>query len=227
MFILVGLRPVLADEPAVAPSSRRVRRLPPIQSGVRQASYEAEPVDTPEPDTFDFAPSAIKMHAQNLGPILTGPEMTEPTMQPPLEAAPLAASDLPLPINLATALRLSDARPLVVAAAQARIQIAAAEFQKARVLWLPSANGGSAYITHAGGSQSNTGTLVNANTDFLYAGGSLRLEVATTDAIFEPLAARQVLRARDSGLQTARNDALLATADAYFDVQQAAARTPR
>jgi outer membrane protein TolC len=221
VLAVLALRPVLADEQGAGPSSRRVRRLPPVASSIRRVSYEAEPVPTPEPNAFESEPSAIEMPTPRMGPILTGPEMTEPTMQPQLEPAQLAATDLPLPINLATALRLSDARPLVVAAAQARIQIAAAEFQKARVLWLPSANGGSAYITHAGGSQSDTGTLVNANKDFLYAGGSLRLELATTDAIFEPLAARQVLRARDSGLQTARNDALLATADAYFDVQQA------
>src|SRR4051794_40330102 len=35
-----------------------------------------------------------------------------------LRAAPLAPTDFRFPINLATALRLSDARPLVVAAAQ-------------------------------------------------------------------------------------------------------------
>ena len=65
------------------------------------------------------------------------------------------------------------------------------------------------------------GNLTTNETNFLYAGGSLLLRVATTDAIFEPLAAKQELRARHIGLQTARNEALLATADAYFTVQQA------
>ena len=41
-----------------------------------------------------------------------------------------------------------------------------------------------------------------------------------TDAIFEPLAARQVLNARQLDIQTAKNDALLMTADAYFQVHQ-------
>jgi len=44
---------------------------------------------------------------------------------------------------------------------------------------------------------------------------------AVTDAIFAPLAERQVVRSREAALQTARNDSLLAVAEAYFHVQQA------
>src|SRR5262249_29477142 len=44
---------------------------------------------------------------------------------------------------------------------------------------------------------------------------------AVTDALFAPLAERQVVRAREAALQTARNDSLLAVAEAYFNVQQA------
>ena len=45
-------------------------------------------------------------------------------------------TDLRFPINLATALRLSDARPLIVAAAQARVWVAEAELTQAKVLWV-------------------------------------------------------------------------------------------
>ena len=41
-----------------------------------------------------------------------------------------------------------------------------------------------------------------------------------TDAIFQPLAARQVLNSRQWDIQTAKNDALMMTADAYFKVHQ-------
>ena len=44
-----------------------------------------------------------------------------------LKPAPLESDDLRFPINLATALRLSDARPLIVAAAQASVWVAEAE----------------------------------------------------------------------------------------------------
>ena len=43
-----------------------------------------------------------------------------------LPRAPLEKTDFRFPINLATALRLSDARPLIVAAAQASVWIAEA-----------------------------------------------------------------------------------------------------
>ena len=56
-----------------------------------------------------------------------------------LNAAPFAPTDLRFPINLATALRLSDARPLIVAAAQASVWVAEAELTQAKVLWLPDA----------------------------------------------------------------------------------------
>lgn len=151
-----------------------------------------------------------------LGPILT-PSPAAASM--PNFSMPIA--DPPLPINLATALRLSDARPLVVAAAQARVRIAAAQWQHARVLWLPEFNVGSAYIQHGGGNQIINGDLIVRGTNAFYGGGSLLLRVATTEAIFEPLAARQELRAKEAGVQTARNNALLATAEAYFNVQQA------
>ena len=46
---------------------------------------------------------------------------------PRLKAAPFEPTDVRFPITLATALRLSDARPLIVAAAQARTWVAEAE----------------------------------------------------------------------------------------------------
>jgi outer membrane protein TolC len=137
-----------------------------------------------------------------------------------MPVAPMKETDQPLPINLATALRLSDARPLLIAAAQARVQIAAGKLDKAKVLWLPNLNAGVDYIRTDGGNQNVTGALVNQGTNTFYGGGSLEFRVATTDAIFAPLAARQDLRARNYDVQTAKNEALLQTAEAYFTVQE-------
>jgi outer membrane protein TolC len=176
------------------------------------------PVQMPARVEFVPHPQAFRLRT---GGVLSGPVTTEPDVRPPFAEPSPAQSDQPLPINLATALRLSNARPLVIAAAQARIQIAAADVERARVLWVPDANVGSAYIVHTGEGQQLTGAPIYDQTQFMYAGGSLLLRVATTDAIFEPLAAKQELRARQIGLQTAQNEALLATAEAYFTVQQA------
>src|SRR5262249_22766164 len=59
-----------------------------------------------------------------------------------------------------------------------------------------------------------------SKTSFMVGAGPFMV-FAATDAIFAPLAARQVVRAREAGLQVALNDSLLAVAQAYFDVQQA------
>src|SRR5438876_1118588 len=45
--------------------------------------------------------------------------------------------------------------------------------------------------------------------------------VPIPDALFGPLEARQVVRAREADLRTAANDSLLAVTEAYFTVQQA------
>ncbi len=140
---------------------------------------------------------------------------------PPVPAAKVEPGDRPLPINLATALRLADARPLVIAAAQASMRQAAAEYDQAKVLWLPNLYTGASYYRHDGGNQGNAGLEVINGKDQFMAGGGLAAVVSTADAIFAPLAARQVVRSRTIDIQTARNDATLSVAEAYFNVLQA------
>jgi len=150
-----------------------------------------------------------------------------------LEPAPVEATDHPLPISLATALRLSDARPLIVAAAQASAWVAEAQLQRAKVIWVPTLDIGAVYYRHDGfGPDFNRGVNnpgfgfpggggpLNQNLNYFYGYGSVYQVVNVTDAIFEPLAARQVLDSRRLDIQAAKNDALLATANAYFDVHQ-------
>ena len=138
-----------------------------------------------------------------------------------MKPAPLEPTDLRFPINLATALRLSDARPLIVAAAQAGVWVAEAELTRAKVLWVPTLMFGVDYIRHDGGGPDfNKGIMTAPSVNFFYAGAGLYQYVNLTDAIFEPLVARQVLNARHWDIQSAKNDALLQTADAYFLVHQ-------
>jgi outer membrane protein TolC len=138
-----------------------------------------------------------------------------------LEPAPLEPADVRFPINLATALRLSDARPLIVAAAQASVWVAEAQLARAKVLWVPTLVFGADYIRHDGGGPDfNKGVMTAPSVNFFYAGGAADLYVNLTDAIFEPLAARQVLDSRQADIQSAKNDALLKTAHAYFKVHQ-------
>ena len=143
-----------------------------------------------------------------------------------LAPPPIETGDLAYPINLATALKLADARPLIISAAQAGAWVAEAKLQKAKVLWVPSFDMGSDYIRHDGfGPDFNLGINtpqrpLNQNVNFLYSGIGIIQNVALTDAIFEPLAARQELNSSRWEIQTAKNDALLDTANAYFTVHQ-------
>ena len=138
-----------------------------------------------------------------------------------IKPAPLEPTDLEFPINLATALRLSDARPLVVAAAQASVWVAEAELTRAKVLWVPQLNIGGDYIRHDGGGPDfNKGLLTAPSVNFFYGGGGLWEIVSLTDVFFEPLVRRQTLNSRQWDIQAAKNDALVMTARAYFDVHQ-------
>jgi len=156
-----------------------------------------------------------------------------------LKAPPLEAGDLSFPINLATALRLADARPIMVAIAQASAWMAEAQLQKAKVLWLPAFMMNAAYLRHDGPIDFNGGINVpqgqnafgqnapgsfgkplNQNLNWFISGVSLYQVVALTDAIFQPLAARQDLNAKRWDIQTAKNEALHETARAYFNVHK-------
>ena len=91
-----------------------------------------------------------------------------------LKPAPLESTDFRFPINLATALRLSDARPLIVAAAQASVWVAEAQLTRAKVLWVPQLNLGFDYIRHDGGGPDfNKGILTAPSVNFFYGGAGL------------------------------------------------------
>src|SRR5262249_25266946 len=89
-------------------------------------------------------------------------------------------------------------------------------------LWLPTVYLGADYQRHDGGQANllNGQTLLGSRNQFL-AGAGARAVFALTDAIYSPLAERQLLRARDLQVQTAKNDPLLSVAQSSFDVQQA------
>jgi outer membrane protein TolC len=123
-----------------------------------------------------------------------------------LELPPLEPGDLRLPINLASALRLADARPLIVAVAQASAWVSDAELQKAKVLWVPTLNLGFDYIRHDGyGPDLNRGINIpfgenaqgqnapgsfgkplNNNINLFYAGGGFTLAPSADNYFYQP-----------------------------------------
>jgi outer membrane protein TolC len=193
------------------------------EAGVLAAppDFPTAPEEIVAPQPHEIFPS-IPANIQNCPrQVLEQPSLIENSQPPPIEAARPAVSDQILPINLATALYLSNARPLVIAFAQASIEQASAQLQNANVLWLPNLNIGFDYYRHDGMDQATDGTMIFDNKYSYTAGGGVTLSFGVTDAIFRPLAARRELAAREFDLQSAQNDALLTVAVAYFDVQQA------
>jgi outer membrane protein TolC len=179
-----------------------------------QPKTSAGPVPTPSaPPSAAPCPGGVRF--------LQRPVLTDEPQAPRLAAAQPEPDDRSLSINLATALRLAGARPIIIAVAQASVETAAAALARAKVTWLPSFYVGAGYYRHDGATQGQSGAFYINSKDQFAAGTGLVARFAAADALFAPLAARQIVRAREFDVQAARNDALVATADAYFAVQAA------
>jgi outer membrane protein TolC len=139
---------------------------------------------------------------------------------PPASSFPTAGGK-PYPINLPAAMKLGNARGLDIELASKRLQVAAAQLQAAKVLWLPNLIFGTDYYRHDGPNQDVTGVDYFQGRQGFLVGGAPYLVVSPVEAIFQPLATRQTVRARQAQVQAAANDTLLALTQAYFNLQQA------
>ena len=150
--------------------------------------------------------------------------------------APLATSSAQreLPIDLPTALRLANADNLQVALAREQIREALAGVEAARVLWLPTIRGGVSYNRHEGSIQAVDGTQFNTSRGAFYSGlgggvygagtpivPGIYANFHLTDALFRPLAARQLAEAKRRAAAAATNDALLSVSLAYLELLRA------
>jgi outer membrane protein TolC len=140
-----------------------------------------------------------------------------------LQAPALEPGEEGLVISLPAALRLTNASAWDIDIATQRLRIAAAVLQGARVLWLPTVIGGVDYQYHSGPVQNADGTTTNASHSNMYAGGAPLAIFAMTDAIFTPLQARQLVRAEEANVQSARNDTVTQVAQVYYDLLEAEA----
>ena len=139
------------------------------------------------------------------------------------------------PIDLPTALRLSGAENWDVQIAAEKVQEARARLDAAKLLWLPSLNGGIGYTKHDGQIQATPGQVLDVSRNSLFVGGGanlsqapltggaggparLMVDLSLTDAIFSPLAARQVVQAEQARETVEFNDTLRDAADAYYQL---------
>jgi outer membrane protein TolC len=121
-------------------------------------------------------------------------------------------------IDLPTALRLADAQNPQIQFARQRIAVAAAELDRANVLWLPNLYAGPVWNRHDGQIQRVEGPVITVSRSSLFVGGGPGLRVDLADAYFEPLAARQQVAARVAGERAATNTTLLEVTLGYWDL---------
>ena len=147
------------------------------------------------------------------------------------------------PIDLAGALRLAGAQNPDIALARAQVFQAVADLDQARALWLPSLFVGPTFYRVDGQVQNINGQVQTVSRGSLFLGATATLAngfpapspgtgfpalnglstvLRLSDAIFEPKAAGRVVAANKAGLRATANDTLLAVAESYFDLQQAA-----
>jgi outer membrane protein TolC len=167
---------------------------------------------------------------RDVGLVLTKSEVApEPANEISSPAVPPAVQEYP--IDLTTALRLAETENPLIAEARQRIAEALAIQQGARALLLPSLNIGTNFRDHTGDLQRSSGRILSLDLKSLYFGGgagawgtgtvqvpAVSLFSPLTDAIFEPLAARQqVVRAQFDASATA-NKILLEVAELHFEL---------
>ncbi|MBI3824149.1 MAG: TolC family protein [Planctomycetes bacterium] len=159
-----------------------------------------------------------------VGEVLAQPKLGPPEISiPPAPVAwqPPTLRGNALPINLPTALKLVNARTIDIAIASQRIQQANAQFDQAKYAWLPTITIGADYLRHDGRFQEAGGGIINPSRSSFMAGAGVNAIFTPSDAIFAPLATRQVVRSRLADRDTIEMNTMLTVAEAYFSVQQA------
>lgn len=190
--------------------------------------------------------SAALARAQGQSPSAPLPSAL-PDAPAPIEPRP---PDLPLfpgqvlqPIDLANTLRMAGGRDLDIASARQRVARSLADLQEARGLWLPSFFTGPTFYSLNGQVQAINGQIETVHRDSLSLGttatlansfpapppgsgypplNSLSGVLRISDTIYQARASKRFVAASQAGVGAATNDALLAAAEDFFDLQHAA-----
>lgn len=128
------------------------------------------------------------------------------------------------PIDLPTALRLAGARNLDIQIAQQRLNEAEANRKSAVEQFFPWVAPGISYHRRDGVAQAvPSGVISDAHFQSYSPGVSLTAQMPLGDAIYNSLAAKQLVRASDHALESQRQDTILQAAQGYLDLVKAKA----
>jgi len=172
-----------------------------------------------------------------------------PRALPPAEPIPAPTSDSPqapgpsdvYPIDLPTTFALAGGNNLQIRRAAERVNAAAARLTAARALWIPSIAAGPVYNNHSGRIQDTRGDVIEVSRSSLFTGGAAVLgdspanagsggparmfvDLSLADAYFQPLAARQLVRAAAADRTSTFNDTLLRAGETYLSLVRARAQ---
>ncbi len=133
-------------------------------------------------------------------------------------------NDTVYPIDLPTALRHAGARTLDIQIARERLNEAHANRQSAVEQFFPWVAPAVSYHRRDGVAQAvPSGIISDAHFQSYSPGVTLTAQVAIGDAIYNSLAAKQLVKASDQALESQRQDTILAGAQGYFDLVKARA----
>ena len=229
-----GIRKSSAIDPALAKHAAPMNAL--VNTSVQTpAELNLPPIPSEQRPTF-VQPAGFDQEAptesQTAAPV---PEPEEVVTAPTLD--PSEADQPTLPLDLAGALGLTQGQNPRVAFAQAQVSQAYAQYDAARVLWLPSLRAGMNYNKHEGRIQDVVGTNIETSRGAAFGGlganavgaGSpaipgVYVNFHTTDAIFQRRIAGYALNAREMQAEAVNNDQLLDTALAYISLLEAMQR---
>lgn len=194
---------------------------PAAYAAAGQPNQSPPPVAVPQNQlrvaSFDGAPSAPPL----LPPPANAPVPTTPppSVRPPPNMLADPNVEI-LPVDLPTALRLTNANNPTIALARERVEEAYAAERLADVAWLPNLQGGAEYLRHDGRDQTTQGPIIEVSKQSLYVNGAATLEWNTSDILFGPLVAARLSDAQGFAAQATSADVQLSAAQAYLDLLQ-------
>lgn len=131
------------------------------------------------------------------------------------------AAETPYPVDLPTVLRLARADNLDVRLAEEKVAEARAAHTTAIGRFLPWIGAGIAWRRHEGAIQAVDGTMLDVDKDSTSIGPTITAQIDLGDALFGTLAARQAIVASQAALDARREDSVLASVSAYFELLKA------
>ena len=129
-----------------------------------------------------------------------------------------------LPIDLPTVLRLAGAQNLDVQIARERLNEAQASRETALEQFIPSLTPGITFHRRDGMAQAvPAGTVSDTHLQSYAPGATLAAQLTLGDAIYQSLAAKQLVKASDQAFAAQRQDSALNAAQDYYDLLKASA----